>query len=80
MQMKDAVKGGYQDTYNLYIGRTYHEEEYKVGKVIPLYHKEKGLRIWDKLDRSIKVLQFDLLKYNSTDTKNNCRHVFVNPS
>ncbi|KAK9747501.1 Reverse transcriptase (RNA-dependent DNA polymerase) [Popillia japonica] len=65
--MKDAVKGGFQDGYNLFIGTMNHEGENKIGKVIGVDdHKSKGLYVWDKDGTKVRILAFFMLKYNFT--------------
>ncbi|GJQ86097.1 hypothetical protein Trydic_g15253 [Trypoxylus dichotomus] len=42
-EMKDAIKGGFQDGYVVFIGKTCHEGEWKIGKVVPMNKPNKGL-------------------------------------
>ncbi|GJQ72154.1 hypothetical protein Trydic_g3248 [Trypoxylus dichotomus] len=40
------VRGGIEEGQILYIGKIFHEGQWKVGKVFPGFHNLRGLRIW----------------------------------
>ncbi|GJQ73004.1 hypothetical protein Trydic_g1641 [Trypoxylus dichotomus] len=52
-QMANVVRGGYQldegSQFNLYIGKAFHENEWKVGKVVENTHRWKGMWLWEQL-------------------------------
>ncbi|GJQ72994.1 hypothetical protein Trydic_g1631 [Trypoxylus dichotomus] len=63
-QMKHGVKGGYQAEIKhwLFIGRIFDDDEWKIGKVIPMNQKDSGLIVWDR-DTGIKRFEvFEMLK------------------
>ncbi|KAK9711951.1 Protein of unknown function (DUF3421) [Popillia japonica] len=65
-QMKNAVVGGYQDGYNLYVGKAYHEGEWKIGKVVPKHNPYKGLQVWNRCGSCEIISSFDILKCTPT--------------
>lgn len=67
--MFNAVKGGYHEDEDLFVGAVWHDGDWKIGKVKDLVRdNEKGLYIWDNHGNQARVTVFDLLKYNSTAT------------
>lgn len=65
--MADAVKGGNQENkFDLYIGKAFHEGEWKIGKVVGMTEASKGLWVWNTDGRAIHLFQFQLLKFNTT--------------
>ncbi|KRT84355.1 hypothetical protein AMK59_2771 [Oryctes borbonicus] len=74
-QMKNVVRGGFQidnDTqFNLYIGKALHENEWKIGKVVDITHRWKGLWLWSENGVSVSVQEFFLLKYRRSTTSCN---------
>ncbi|KAK9711954.1 Protein of unknown function (DUF3421) [Popillia japonica] len=65
-QMKNVVVGGYQDGYNLYVGKAYHEGEWKIGKVVPKHNPYKGLQVWNRCGYCEIIPKFDILKCTPT--------------
>ncbi|KRT82280.1 hypothetical protein AMK59_3577 [Oryctes borbonicus] len=66
-QMRNAVRGGFQDKSTLYVGMIKHEGDWKIGKVKDFdRNDEQGLYIWDKTGNHVKIVNFQLLKYNVT--------------
>ncbi|GJQ73000.1 hypothetical protein Trydic_g1637 [Trypoxylus dichotomus] len=66
-QMKDAVKGGYQENdYTLFIGKTLLFGEWTIGKVVEIALQPKGLWLWDAEGRATNIREFYLLKYNTS--------------
>lgn len=72
-QMKNAILGGYyienaDRWFNYYVGKVMHQNEWKVGKVIPIDDVWKGLRVWDSTsnEKTVRIHKFYMLKYNST--------------
>ncbi|GJQ73002.1 hypothetical protein Trydic_g1639 [Trypoxylus dichotomus] len=67
-QMANVVRGGYQlddgSQFNLFIGKAFHENEWKVGKVVEITHRWKGIWLWDRNGKSINLQEFYILKYN----------------
>lgn len=71
--MKNAVKGGFQTTLldrDLFIGKVLDEGEWKIGKVVGIGLIFHGLWIAKANGGGHNVLQFYLLKYNSTAIDN----------
>ncbi|GJQ86096.1 hypothetical protein Trydic_g15252 [Trypoxylus dichotomus] len=66
-QMRNAVKGGSQSGYDLFVGKACHEGEWKIGKVLPRTHQYKGLRVWNQCGARVTLLDFHILKYS-------CKH------
>lgn len=66
--MKDAVKGGFEETENLdlFIGKALHEGEWKIGKVMEKGSTAQGLWVWQSDGGAVNLRQFHLLKYNSS--------------
>ncbi|KAK9754519.1 Protein of unknown function (DUF3421) [Popillia japonica] len=66
--MKDAVVGGFQETYLAYIGLVHYQDNWMVGKVFDIEIKDwKGIYVWGN-DSSRLILQnFKLLKYKERD-------------
>lgn len=69
--MKNAILGGHYTnspghTFNVFIGKLNHENEWKVAKVISIEDPWKGLIVWDSNGKPVRVQQFHMLKYNST--------------
>ncbi|GJQ73011.1 hypothetical protein Trydic_g1647 [Trypoxylus dichotomus] len=66
-QMRNAVRGGFQDNQSLYVGLINHEGDWKIGKVKDFdRNDEQGLYVWDKTKNHVKIVNFQLLKYNLT--------------
>ncbi|GJQ72997.1 hypothetical protein Trydic_g1634 [Trypoxylus dichotomus] len=66
-QMRGAVKGGYQENqFSLYIGKAFHQGEWKIGKVVDITQIIKGLWVWNTEGESINLREFHLLKYNTS--------------
>ncbi|KAK9747519.1 hypothetical protein QE152_g5286 [Popillia japonica] len=74
--MKDAVVGGFQETYLAYIGLVHYQDNWMVGKVNWMVGKVfdievkdwKGIYVWEN-DGSRLILQnFKLLKYKEIST------------
>lgn len=63
--LEKAVEGGYQDNFVVYIGRAYHEGEWKIGKVLPKHIPTGGLQVWDKAGQCAIITEFEILKYIS---------------
>lgn len=67
--MTHAIRGGFQDGQNLFIGLVKHEGGWKIGKVKDLdVYDDKGLYVWDKAGNHVKLTNFHLLKYNVSTT------------
>lgn len=68
-QMAYAIRGGFQDDQNLFIGLVKHEGSWKIGKVKDIdAYENKGLYVWDKAGNHVKFTNFHLLKYNFSNT------------
>ncbi|KRT80892.1 hypothetical protein AMK59_5067, partial [Oryctes borbonicus] len=66
-QMKNAVRGGWQPSYDLFIGRLFDAGEWRIGRVLSIETGNvNGLYVWDAAGKSKRVLQFEILKYNTT--------------
>ncbi|KRT84356.1 hypothetical protein AMK59_1752 [Oryctes borbonicus] len=66
-QATNAVRGGHQNNlFILFIGKAFHEGEWKIGKVFDIMHKWKGLWLWDANGKSNNLREFYLLKYNTS--------------
>ncbi|GJQ73020.1 hypothetical protein Trydic_g1655 [Trypoxylus dichotomus] len=69
-QLKNTIIGGfYKNDFNYFIGKIYHDGEWKVSKVIPIENRSKGLRAWDSAGKGVSFSKFHLLKYNSTSSR-----------
>lgn len=67
--MQGAVKGGYQakdPNSDIFIGKIFHENEWKIGKVVPMGVQHQGIWIWNQAGQGVTASPFYLLKYNST--------------
>lgn len=64
--MREAVRGGYEDSEDLFIGKAVQESEWKIGKVREIGSVNEGLWIWTRNGASVNLKGFHLLKYNST--------------
>lgn len=62
--MKNAVRGGFQPEYDLFIGAVYDNSELKIGKVVPMEYGTRGLYIWQPNGQIKIVKQFDMLKFS----------------
>ncbi|KRT84882.1 hypothetical protein AMK59_2754 [Oryctes borbonicus] len=65
--LQDYVVGGVEDGSKLYIGKVFHEGEWKIGKVFPGTSRWKGLRIWYNSGDKYITEDFQLLKKLPTD-------------
>ncbi|GJQ68813.1 hypothetical protein Trydic_g19801 [Trypoxylus dichotomus] len=61
-KLQDYVIGGVEDGSTLYIGKVFHEGEWKIGKVFPRSSGWKGLRIWYNGGDKYVTPDFQLLK------------------
>lgn len=64
--MENAVVRGCKDGCNLYIGKSYHDGEWKIGTVFAKEGPHKGLHIQDCFGVSHIIFKFDILKYYTT--------------
>ncbi|GJQ72999.1 hypothetical protein Trydic_g1636 [Trypoxylus dichotomus] len=63
-QMKDAVKGGYQENeFTLFIGKALNQGEWKIGNV-DITQSLRGLWVWDGEEEPNCLQEFYLLRYN----------------
>lgn len=60
---KDLVIGGKELFNTLYIGKIFHEGQWKIGKVFPPTSIYKGLRIWNRRNKVQVFQDFEILKY-----------------
>ncbi|GJQ73019.1 hypothetical protein Trydic_g1654 [Trypoxylus dichotomus] len=68
-QLKNTIIGGfYKNDFNYFIGKIYHDGEWKVGKVIPIESPSKGLIVWNSDGKAVSFSKFHLLKYNSSSS------------
>lgn len=64
--MTNVIKGGYQDGYDLFIGKAFHEGQWKIGKVVPKENTfNKGLQIWNQHNMCTVIQDFQILKYSN---------------
>ncbi|GJQ73005.1 hypothetical protein Trydic_g1642 [Trypoxylus dichotomus] len=67
-QMSYVVAGGYQidgeSQFPLYIGKAFHDNEWKIGKVVDIFHRWKGLWVWDRDGITLNLQEFYMMKYN----------------
>nr|XP_022909077.1 uncharacterized protein LOC111420334 [Onthophagus taurus] len=59
--LKKCIPGGYEDGSKLYIGKVFHEEEWKIGKVFPITSEWKGLRVWWNSGQTYTPQYFEVL-------------------
>nr|XP_022903136.1 uncharacterized protein LOC111415608 [Onthophagus taurus] len=59
------IEGGYQGGIRWYIGRVFHQNEFRAGKVELYAHDYKGLFIWNDDGSSARFLEFEVLSYNN---------------
>ncbi|GJQ68819.1 hypothetical protein Trydic_g19807 [Trypoxylus dichotomus] len=64
-KLKDYVIGGTEDGSTLYIGKIFHEGEWKIGKVFPPSSRWKGLRVWYNNGDKYVTDDFQILKYTT---------------
>lgn len=73
--MYAAVVGGFRGNLQeeedeffkpLFIGRVFHENEWKIGKVVRMGSPVKGLWIWNQAGNGERMIYFDILRYNDT--------------
>ncbi|KRT82451.1 hypothetical protein AMK59_3280 [Oryctes borbonicus] len=62
-KLKDMVVGGFEVNFTLYIGRVFHEGEWKIGKVFPPPYYLKGLTVWNKNSGQYITHDFEILRY-----------------
>lgn len=62
-KLDELVVGGSELNNTLYIGRTFNEGEWRIGKVFPPTHEFKGLRVWNQNGGRFVTDNFDILKY-----------------
>ncbi|GJQ81767.1 hypothetical protein Trydic_g17526, partial [Trypoxylus dichotomus] len=68
-QMKDAVKGGYEENrFTLFIGKVFYLGEWTIGKVVDITESPKGLWLSDPEGNAISLREFYLLKYNTSSS------------
>ncbi|GJQ73022.1 hypothetical protein Trydic_g1657 [Trypoxylus dichotomus] len=64
-QSENTIVGGfYKNWFKYFIGKIYHEGEWKVGKVLPFNNLHKGLKVWDSEGDIVPISKFYMLKYN----------------
>ncbi|GJQ78249.1 hypothetical protein Trydic_g2577 [Trypoxylus dichotomus] len=62
--LKNLVIGGFEDNSTLYIGKIFHQGEWKVSKVFPASSAWKGFRGWFSNNGTTYVAHdFEILKY-----------------
>ncbi|GJQ71935.1 hypothetical protein Trydic_g3044 [Trypoxylus dichotomus] len=66
-EMKNVIKGGSQDGYDLFIGKAFHEGDWKIGKVVPRTNPYKGLQVWNEYDACAIIRNFHILKFSNKD-------------
>lgn len=79
--MHNAVVGGYQLNVkeHLYIGKAFHEGEWKVGRVVRIdFGADKGLWVWNSAGEQVGIKQFHLLKYKSCGCNRRSDNLIVN--
>lgn len=57
-QMENVVKGGYIGI-NLFIGKIFTDDEWKIGKVAPFESPDKGIHIWNQENKWVTF--FDVI-------------------
>ncbi|KAI4464728.1 hypothetical protein MML48_3g00012081 [Holotrichia oblita] len=62
-KLSDMVVGGFEVGNTLYIGRTFHEGEWKIGKVFPPPYYLHGLTVWYNDGRQYITHDFQILRY-----------------
>ncbi|GJQ72991.1 hypothetical protein Trydic_g1628 [Trypoxylus dichotomus] len=78
-QMKNAVRGGWQPSYDLFIGRILEAGEWRIGRVLTIESGSvNGMHVWDAAGKTKRVLQFEILKYNTTVVSSNGIVIFRN--
>ncbi|KAI4454256.1 hypothetical protein MML48_9g00013386 [Holotrichia oblita] len=63
-KLSDYVVGGTEVGNTLYIGKVFHEGEWKIGKVFPASSIWKGLRVWYNKGLVAAIEDFQILKYS----------------
>ncbi|KAK9745146.1 Protein of unknown function (DUF3421) [Popillia japonica] len=61
--LDDLVRGGIENNNILYIGKVFHEGQWKIGKVYPTFHNLRGLRIWTSSGDVHVAHDFQILTY-----------------
>ncbi|KAI4454291.1 transposable element tc3 transposase-like protein [Holotrichia oblita] len=62
-ELEDLVVGGMELDTPLYVGKTYHAGEWKMGKVFPPTHEFKGLRLWTQTNETLNNITLLLCCY-----------------
>lgn len=57
------VAGGFEKGIVTYIGKVFHEGEWKIGKVFPPPHHFHGLHVWRNGGGKTVMREFDILRY-----------------
>ncbi|KAI4454292.1 hypothetical protein MML48_9g00012273 [Holotrichia oblita] len=63
-KLSDYVIGGTEGGSTLYIGKVFHEGQWKIGKVFPPSSQWKGLRVWYNNGDLYRIEDFQILKYS----------------
>nr|XP_022910671.1 uncharacterized protein LOC111421722 [Onthophagus taurus] len=58
---ENCVIGGYEGDRLLFIGKIFHDGEWKIGKVFPPSNDRNGLRIWTKEGIAFRTQDFQIL-------------------
>ncbi|KRT82161.1 hypothetical protein AMK59_3962 [Oryctes borbonicus] len=61
--LNDLVVGGSEFGATLYVGKVFHDGEWKIGKVFAPLHLLQGLRVWDDKNQRHVAQNFEVLKY-----------------
>lgn len=69
------VIGGFEAGNTLYVGRVFHEGEWKIGRVFPPPCQTKGLVVWYNDGRQYVTSDFQILKYLGKPILNEYKHV-----
>nr|XP_022899746.1 uncharacterized protein LOC111413119 [Onthophagus taurus] len=62
-KVMQLVRGGWENGYRLYIGKIFHEGDWKIGKIFPPGSGLQGLRIWYNNGPEYVSLDFQVLLY-----------------
>ncbi|KAI4454298.1 hypothetical protein MML48_9g00009568 [Holotrichia oblita] len=61
--LESMVIGGFEDNVLTYIGRIFHENQWKIGKVFPPPHPLQGLNVWTENEGRYITPDFEILQH-----------------
>ncbi|XP_022907889.1 uncharacterized protein [Onthophagus taurus] len=59
--LEKCIVGGFEIGYTVYIGKVFHQGQWKIGKVFPPHAEYTGLRVWGDDDENYSTDDFQIL-------------------